>query len=462
MLYKAIDQYIFKPLFNLIENSPGSGVAYKFWIDAFWKFIKNIGTIFFYNRIGAIFTMFVAIWTARILGPVEYGKIGMITYIANLLMHPVILGVNTAMYKFLPDSAASEKDELMSTALFGNIILVIVFSWLYYSAEGLAETYLRIQTPIWNMGIVATIVLNFYILSESFIRGQKQYLSIARARLAGNLFFFAAFVIILYYFRNVNIQGYFYPYCASQLLFVIIAMVKSGLCLRTFPLSWPTFKKIYQFGFWNMANSLMIIILFSSDLFLINYFSPGEAVGVYNLYQGFAKGLFSVLFYEVFTVVFLPTIAHMDKYKLYRMFQRFVPMILPVIIGTVSCLIGIVVWLSGKEYGFNWIYILLVASGIGFYSVYQINNAIFTMEGNTGAKLSLIPLGIILPISLIIQYFFTKFYKITGTMAAITITNFLLMVIFQVMMYFAPVKFRQPNPDSGLNINMAFDDGGIP
>ena len=196
-----------------------------------------------------------------------------------------------------------------------------------------------------------------------------------------------------------------------------------------------------------MANSLMVIILYSSDLFLINCFFPGKAVGVYNLYQGFAKGLFSVLFYEVFTVVFLPTIAHMDKHKIYQMFQRLIPVVLLVIIGAVACLIIVILWLSGKEYGFNWAYILLVAFGIGFYSIYQINNAIFTMEGNTGAKLCLIPLGITMPISLMIQYLFTKSYGIIGTMVAVTITNFLLMVIFQVMLYFVSAKIRQSNPD---------------
>lgn len=446
MLVNLLDRYLIKPLFNLVSDSQnqGSKIAYSFWVKSFWEFIKNIGIIFFYNRIGAIFPMVVTIWAARVIGPAEYGKIGMINNIANLLMLPVLLGVNAAMYKFLPDNAASINNELKSTAFFGNIILVVFFSWLYYNADGWAKSYLRIEPYVWNMGIVATIILNFIILSESFLRGQKQYLSIARARLIGNIIFFVAF-IFCYCFQNVNIHSYFYAYYASQLSLILIAFRKSGF--QSFHLSWSSMKKIYLFGFWNMANSLMVIILYSSDLFLINCFFPGKAVGVYNLYQGFAKGLFSVLFYEVFTVVFLPTIAHMDKHKIYQMFQRLIPVVLLVIIGAVACLIIVILWLSGKEYGFNWAYILLVAFGIGFYSIYQINNAIFTMEGNTGAKLCLIPLGITMPISLMIQYLFTKSYGIIGTMVAVTITNFLLMVIFQVMLYFVSAKIRQSNPD---------------
>lgn len=406
--------------------------------------MKNIGTVFLYNRIGAIFPMLVTIWAARRLGPAEYGKIGIITNIANLLMLPVMLGVNSAMYKFIPDSAAGDDDELKATALAGNMISTACFSMLYFSIGGWAESYLRIPGRIWNMGIAATIVLDLYILSESFIRGRQQFLTIARARFAGNLLFLLMFLIFAHGSGNIRISDYFYALFASQLLFVAIALLKSGF--RSFPLSWPVFKKIYQYGFWNMANSLLIIILYSSDLFIINYFFPGEAVGVYNVYQGFAKGIFSVLFYEVFAVVFLPTIAHMDKYNLYRMFRRFIPWVLPLITGAAACFIGVVVWLFGKEYGFNWLYIGLVASGIGFYSIFQIDNAIFTMEGSSGAKLCLIPLGITLPVSLIIQYFFTKNYGITGTMVAVTLTNLFLTAIFQAILYFVSVKGGKPAP----------------
>lgn len=456
MFLDPVKRYVLKQrLSNMLGYFRAGGMARayaggaffnNFWTETLRIFFKNVGVVFLYNRIGAIFPMLVTIWAARFLGPAEYGKIGIINNIANLLMLPVMLGVNAAMYKFIPDCTTGYDDELKASAITGNTILSVCFSLLYFHISGLAESYFRIPAGIWNLGIVATIGLNLFILSESFIRGRKQFFLIARLRFISNLVFFLAFLIFLYYFRNLNIRFYFYAIFASQLLFVVVAIKKSDF--RSFPLSWPVFKKIYQFGFWNMANSLMVIVLYSSDLFLVNYFYPGEAVGVYNLYQGFAKGLFSVLFYEVFTVVFLPTIAHMDKHYLYRMFRRWVPLVFTLITGTVACLIGIVVWISGKEYGFNWIYILLVASGIGFYSIFQINNAIFTMEGNTGAKLCLIPLGITLPVSLVIQYFFTRFFGITGTMAAVTITNLLLMGIFQIILYFAPAKSRQQNPEA--------------
>jgi O-antigen/teichoic acid export membrane protein len=408
------------------------GCLYGFWSETVSKFMKNIGMVFLFNRLGSLFTMVITIWAARSLGPAEYGNIGIITNISNLLMLLVMLGVNNAMYKYIPGSPERENDQLKAAALTGNFISALCFSGLYFQIGGWVETFFRIPVRIWQIGITATIILNFYILSESFIRGRKLFSTIARVRFIGSLLFFLIFLMGVYYFQNFNIHSYFYAFFISQLFFVVIAMAKSGF--RSFSLSWRVFHKIYQYGFWNMANSLIIIILYSSDLFFINFFFPGREVGIYNVYQGFAKGLFSVLFYEVFAVVFLPTIAHMDKSRLYQLFRRIVPVAFPLIIALVSCFIAVVVWLTGKEYGLNWGYILLSAAGIAFYSIFHVYNAIFTMEGNRGAKLCLIPLGIILPLSLISQYYFTRYFGITGTMVAVLLTNMLLAVFFDILM----------------------------
>lgn len=445
ILLKAANQYVSR-LFNLFEYSRIGkiilGCFHGFWTEAVGKFMKNIGMVFLYNRIGAIFTLAITIWAARSFGPAEYGKVGIITNISNLLMLPMMLGVNSAMYKYIPDSSNGESDQLKSAALMGNLILTICFTGLYLSMGGWVAANFRIPVRIWQIGIAAAIILNFYVLSESFIRGRKLFATIARARFAGSMLFFVIFLIAVVHFCNLSVSSYFYAFFISQLLFVVIAMVKSGF--QSFPLSWRVLQRIYQYGFWNMANSLLIIILYSSDLFIINFFFPGREVGIYNVYQGFAKGLLSVLFYEVFAVVFLPTIAHMDKNRIYQMFKRIVPVIFPLIIGAVSGLVAIIVWLTGKEYGLNWGYILLVASGIAFFTIFQIYNAIFTMEGNTGAKLCLIPLGVTLPVSLISQYLFTQYFGITGTMVAVVITNMLLVVSFDIVLK------RSFNSKSGL------------
>jgi len=148
------------------------------------------------------------------------------------------------------------------------------------------------------------------MLSESFIRGQKKYEMLARFKLVSNFIFFLLFLLLQYYFQVMDFHLYFYSFFASQAIFIIMAFYKSGF--QSFQFSKPVFKQIYIYGFFNMTNTLLLMIINSGELIMVNFFSPGRDVGVYSIYQGFVRNIFSIIFFDVFAVVFLPTIAGMD------------------------------------------------------------------------------------------------------------------------------------------------------
>lgn len=401
------------------------------------RFINDLGVVFIYRMIGSVLISVIAVLAAKLFGPKGYGQISLVNNMSNILLLPVMVGINSSMYKYLPDSGQSRSDQLKSAAFTGNILLLACFSLFYFNISFWINDIIKIPVPVWQMGIAATIALDLYTLSESFIRGQKKYGTLARLKLAGNIVFFILFLVFQFYYKAMNFQHYFYVFFSSQMVFIIVALFKSDF--HSFSINRTVFKQIYIYGFFNMFNNLFLLLINSSDLFIVNYFSPGRDVGVYSIYQGFVKNLFSIMFYEVFAVVFLPAIAKLDKNQLYKTIQRLIPAAwLITVLGTAGLTSG-VVWVLGKEYGLNLVYILLVSLGIGFYTVFQIYQSIFMMEGNRGAKLCLIPLIIALPISLITQYEFTKHFGITGAMLAVTIGNLLLLLIFI-------AAFRRINP----------------
>jgi O-antigen/teichoic acid export membrane protein len=408
------------------------------------EFINNLGIVFIYRIIGAVFSTVIAILAAKFLGPARYGQIGLVNNISTILLLPVLFGINSSMYKYLPDCDQSENDRLKAVALSGNTVLIIVFGLFYFNIGHWVEHSFKIPVKIWHLGIIATIVLDLYTLSESFIRGQKKFFLLARLKLVCNTTFFLLFLFFQYYFKMMDVQCYFYIFFGSEVLFFILALYKSDF--HSFPLSGPVFKKIYAYSALNMFNSMLLILINSSDLFIINYFFPGREVGIYSIYQGFVKNLFSIMFYEVFAVVFLPTIAKLNKKQLYITIRKLIPALWLMVVVATAAFTVLIVSLSGKEYALNMGYVLLVSSGIGFYTIFHIYNSIFSMEGTRGAKLCLIPLAITLPISLVIQYKFTEYWGITGTMIAVTISNLFLVTIFIATIRRLYHKFNQNHP----------------
>jgi len=97
----------------------------------FQKFINDLGITFMYRIIGSVFSSVVVILAANSLGPVQYGHIGLVNNIANILLLPVMVGINSSMYKYLPDSSQNECDQYKTTALTGNVVFLIIFSLVY-------------------------------------------------------------------------------------------------------------------------------------------------------------------------------------------------------------------------------------------------------------------------------------------------------------------------------------------
>ncbi len=406
-----------------LESSQGKSIK---------EFMNDLGMVFLYKVIGCVFTAVISILAAQLLCPSGYGEINLVNNISNILLLPMMVGINSSMYKYLPDSLPRQNDRLKTAALIGNFILMGLFSLFYFQIGIFVKNTVKIGIPIWQMGILATIVLDLYILSESFMRGQKKYLALARLKVAGSFIFFLLF-LFWYYFQTMDFDHYFYAFFAAQVLFVMAALYKSDF--HSFSLSGSAFKQIYHYGSLNMLNNLLIILISSSDFFIVNYFYPGRDLGIYSIYQGFVRGLFSIMFYEVFAVVFLPAISRANKNRLFHTIQRFVPLLWLIIVLLTAGFTTVVVLLSGKEYPLNPGYILLTASAIGFYAIFQIYNSIFTMEGNQGAKFCLIPLIFTIPVALLIQYHFTRYFGITGTMYAVMMTNLLLVAVFVVMLH---------------------------
>lgn len=396
-----------------------------------YEFFHNFSIVFVYKFISSILSTLIIIFMARTMGPSEYGNLSIINNISVILFMPMILGANNSMFKYLSPINREESKEFINTSIIGSTIFSIFMVIVLLGMYGNIPKRLDISVHNWRLAVLVTFALGMYSLTESFLRGMKDFSYIGKFKLTSTVINFILIVLIFNITGGVNLEHYFVCFIISYLIFIVFALKRTGIKIKILKFSWEKAKVIYSYGAINTINMTLGTILFTCDIFFVNYFYDFHAAGIYSAYQGFAKNIFSILFYEIFMVVFLPSIAQMDKNRLYKQMKK-----IALLLFFVTCLvIGFITFVSiilfGKEYVLKLSYIILTALSIGLYTVFNIYLNIYTMEGNNGAKMCTFPYLIVFPISILMQFYTTKYWGITGTMLSVVLTNFILIFILK-------------------------------
>lgn len=415
-------------------------------IDAYCQFIKrnqlikefltNFSKVLIYKIITSLFLAIITIITARTVTPTEFGQVGIINNIAYLLFIPMILGVHSSMYKFLPISNETERNELIFLSILGSSLSILLFVLLFLCVFPYFIGKLNITNYLWQTGIIMTVIVSSNILSESYLRGQKLFGEICKYRLVAAVINLLMIVLFYIGLKQKSLDYYFLSLAASQILFTILAMFRVRVRMLT-NVDWTSIKKVYQYGINSSISMFLGGFIFVSDLFFVNYFCSPMEVGLYNAYQGFIKNIFSILFYEVFMVVFLPVIAESNYNQLVkRKVQVYLPVIMIMLITCSSLAIIFFIKLFGHNYQLNYPYATLSSISIALYAIYQIKLSIYNMEGDKSALMTGITLLINLPFILSLQFAATKYWGITGALVSVVFTNLILIVGMEISFRF--------------------------
>jgi O-antigen/teichoic acid export membrane protein len=401
------------------------------------SFFSNLGIVFIFRMAAAVLNIVGLILAARQLGVVALGDIVLVQNIAYFLIIPIVFGIHISTIKYFPAAPAEgadkpgETEQLQERQIIGtiavcNTVLAALWTALYLSATQAVNAYGHISAQEWALSIVFAVALNFSMVSESVLRAKQKFFLLSIAKLIGTCVFFA---IVLACYTRLDTYSYFIiALIVSFALFTLIALI--GLRGSRFAFSWEMARQLYRYGGVTMISLLFSNILFASDLFIVNYFCSSYDVGMYSVYQVNVKNFFNLLFHEVFAVVFLPTVAQLDKASMYRMIVKFVPLLLPAaVIGNMALCVALL-FFYGKGYPLNWTYVVFVSVSTGLHFIYWIFHSVFSMEGKKGAVMCLTVLGIPLPLLIAVYIVLTKYSGIWGTMAANLITQCVLLAIF--------------------------------
>jgi O-antigen/teichoic acid export membrane protein len=408
------------------------------------ELLRAMAILFAYNRIGAVFTVAIGILAARWMGPLEYGKVGLVVQLASIASLLLLAGAHASMYRFLPSADGPERSVLQGSALAGAGLVTLALGALYLALRARMDGLLHIPLLAWDLAAALSFSSGATTLVESFLRGRRRFTLIARLRFASAMAFFATVMLLFAGVRRMSVGLYFGGLLGAQLLFSFLALTAGGLGpLRA---SRAGLRQVFGFGLLNTSSALLLVLFGSSDLLIVNSLLPAGDLGVYNIYQASIRGQFSALFFEVFCVVFIPTIATMDKLDVHRRFQKAIPLLFAGVSLAAAGLLVVGVWLAGPRYPLDLRYVALAAAGVATTAVFQISSAILSMEGVRGARLCLLPIAAALPFSAGLQLWFTRRLGLTGAMLGVVAGNLVLVAFLELTIRLSRRWLGAPRP----------------
>jgi O-antigen/teichoic acid export membrane protein len=388
------------------------------------KNMLSVGLNIFGSGLAAITTLVIA----KEIGAAQYGEMTLVLAISTFMVVFLLMGINFALYHYMPNAHEEEHHSIIGTAFISSVVFLILFFFLSMHLSAFSTKTLRITVKVWEFSIWLAISTTMNSMIDAFLRGKKRFIFIGAARVINAVFYLSTSAVFLFILDVREFTYFIILLIAGQLVFIVAALIR--LRFPIFRFSIKNFKRLYKYGFYISITTIILMFVFSIDVFILNYYSTTASVGIFSVYLTFGKKLFVVVFNEGIGVVLLTTLAKTNKNDIFQKVKRIIPYLaLLVASGTFLLYLVFFIYLKSK-YPFDLFYMFLVSAGMAFHAIYNLFFSIFSMDGESGAKVCTKVALITLPLSTATQIILIKYFDIIGGFAAFIVTNLIIITVF--------------------------------
>jgi len=317
---------------------------------------------------------------AHRLGPDKFGSYSLALGIAQLLALLMTLGIQTAITHYLPKSRNNA--EIASTGLivlFASTVctssILLVF---YYSISKI----LKIPTPLYIVSIVMALLMAVRYGSDGVLRGSLKFKQAAFFEVASAI---TGLLLVFILLLSGNGQATLFLYATATIAacYFLFSFYSSRKLFSITHIKKHVAKELFSYGLFTLAISIAQIVLMQADKIILNYFRGSAAVGLYSVYT--SSSLLATSFaFTVTNYVLLPTISSagsishlLHRIKKHTVFFLFGTALLSFIVSFIYLL------LLGKDYAFNWLWLLFSCI---YASLYFFANILIVVSFSRGKK----------------------------------------------------------------------------
>jgi O-antigen/teichoic acid export membrane protein len=335
--------------------------------------------------VGSLLTLVFNILSARILGPSDFGNLGLILTIGNIFgltmgfaVYPMIVYASRA-------STEAEQTTVISTAYVLITLLTVASVTLYVLISGLLSQVFRISATLLLFSIAYATIYSFFVVTINPLRIFSKMKTYALLNTLQSIIMLGVFLAFISYDVKSWETATYSLYASYALVGLIsIVFLRKYITLR-FDRAWS--KKIMTYFLVSMPGAVAGVCL-GIDRILINIFRSTEQVGIYNAY--FVPSMtVALLLWGIFGAAFFPYASRShDKGALFVKITKATPYVSIALVPVFVLLERLAFFLYGSQYPFSWViafFFGLAATASFFLSGYS---ALMMSEGARGARVT--------------------------------------------------------------------------
>lgn len=375
-----------------------------------WTFIET----FFLK--GSLF--FVTILLARILGPKEFGLMGIISIFIALGITLVESGLSLSLIR-----TQKSNNEDFSTVFFTNLIFSFLVYLLFYSVAPFLSAFFH-KTELINLirvYCISFVLSAFSSIQIAILTKELKFRKLTILNLPGTLFGVVLSLFLAY--RGTGVWSIVWMYLSSQLINVILLWIYSHW-KPSFYFSLEKFKIHFNYGYKLMLAAVLETVFKNSYSIVIGKFFSIQALGFYDRAQNFNEYPVSVLT-GIINKVSYPVLSVIqdDKERISNTYKSLIRIAFfltaPLMLGFAAIAKPLFIFVLGKQWIEASLFFQILCLASIFYPIHAFNIIVLKVYGRTDLylKLEIIKKAIIV-LSITLSFQFGIYGLLWGSVVA--------------------------------------------
>ncbi|MBW9221800.1 flippase [Methanothermococcus sp. SCGC AD-155-C09] len=388
------------------------------------KILKNISVLSLARIVSMLFSFFYVMYTARYLGPANYGILAfalalnsIVGVIANFGLDPLTVR-EVARDKNLADKYLV--NGIVLKVLFGCLTFLIIF--VVVNILGYPEITKKVIYIITAFTIISGISNLFNNIYQAFER--MEFISIGQILQS----------ILLLAFAIVGIKfGFDVIYFALIYLAVNLIVLCYNIIVTLWKFLIPKIE--VDFGFWKSVvkeawpfalSSVFVGMYYYTDSVMVGFIKGNFDVGIYN--AAYRLSSIFLLVPQIYSLVIFPTLSKkyikdLEKFRLISLFYTWTIGSLGILISIIGYLIApfLILLVYGNEYilSIEVFKILILSIGLSYFT-YPLG---LILDASNYQKINMNIMFFSIVLNIFLNYIFINFYGVVGAAIATLITR---------------------------------------
>lgn len=272
------------------------------------SFLKNLSWSFWGGLLASAVMMGVNILGGRLLGPEEYGKYNLVLTFAQIIMIPMLFGIDIAGVRAVAMSKSIQgKAKNISNAFYFIIFTSILISLVVFLSREVITARFNLEGPALLIALFLAIILGFKTILDGFIRALSLFKYQFTTRIVEVSTITILFIVFFFVLKQQTSYFYYIISIAGGAIVLILLY-----CKKVFPyftkFDFKILKKQISYGKILLVGTILGTVFNSLDKLVIAKYLSLSELGLYGAYYTASTNLVAQLS-QMFVNVFFPTLS---------------------------------------------------------------------------------------------------------------------------------------------------------